>query len=77
MDNDDQQVGTLLTRREMLKLLGALGAAMLVGCGPDTTGQAATACLLYTSPSGPRRVRRPLPREARGRHRPTCRSPRR
>ena len=49
MDNDDQQVGTLLTRREMLKLLGALGAAMLVGCGPDTTGQAATACLLYTS----------------------------
>ena len=35
MDNDDQQVGMLLTRREMLKLLGALGAAMLVGCGPD------------------------------------------
>ena len=52
MDNDDQQVGTLLTRREMLKLLGALGAAMLVGCGPDTTGQAATATTAGAATTG-------------------------
>lgn len=43
MDNDDQQVGTLLTRREMIKLLGATGAAMLVGCRPGASGTGATA----------------------------------
>lgn len=43
MDNDDQQVGTLLTRREMIKLLGAMGAAMLVGCRPGASGPGATA----------------------------------
>ena len=43
MDNDDQQVGTLLTRREMIKLLGALGASVLVGCRPGASGSGATA----------------------------------
>ena len=43
MDNDDQQVGTLLTRREMIKLLGAMGAAMLVGCRPGASGTGTTA----------------------------------
>ncbi|MEW5987889.1 MAG: twin-arginine translocation signal domain-containing protein [Chloroflexota bacterium] len=31
---DDKQVGTILNRREFLKLLGAVGATVLVGCGP-------------------------------------------
>lgn len=34
MDNDDQPVGRLLTRREMLKLLALVGAAAAAGCGP-------------------------------------------
>jgi protocatechuate 3,4-dioxygenase beta subunit len=34
MDNDDQPVGRLLTRREMLKLMAALGAAAAAGCAP-------------------------------------------
>jgi protocatechuate 3,4-dioxygenase beta subunit len=37
MDNDDQQVGYLLNRREMLKLLGATGVALLVGCRPGAS----------------------------------------
>jgi protocatechuate 3,4-dioxygenase beta subunit len=46
MDSDDRLVGKVLSRREMLKLLGtvsAAGAVVLVGCGPDETPtQAAT-----------------------------------
>jgi protocatechuate 3,4-dioxygenase beta subunit len=38
MDNDDRQVGRILSRREVLALFGAAGAAALVGCGPSTTG---------------------------------------
>ena len=34
MDNDDQPNGRLLTRREMLKLLAALGVATAAGCTP-------------------------------------------
>jgi protocatechuate 3,4-dioxygenase beta subunit len=42
MLNDDEPIGRILSRREILKLLGATGLAVLVGCGPDgaTTGQA-------------------------------------
>jgi protocatechuate 3,4-dioxygenase beta subunit len=43
MDNDDRQIGRILTRREVLKLLGATGAVMLVGCGPSQSGTSATA----------------------------------
>lgn len=44
MDNDDAQVGYLFTRREMVKLLGAVGASLLVGCRPGAgTPEGATA----------------------------------
>jgi protocatechuate 3,4-dioxygenase beta subunit len=35
MDRDDFEVGTLLSRREMLALLGASGVAALAGCKPS------------------------------------------
>jgi protocatechuate 3,4-dioxygenase beta subunit len=38
IDNDDEPVGRVLTRREMLKLLAALGAAAATGCAPRLTG---------------------------------------
>ena len=43
MDNDDRQIGYILSRREVLKLLGAAGAVILVGCGPSQSGSDATA----------------------------------
>ncbi len=52
MDNDDQQVGTLLTRREMLKVLGAMGAALLVSCRPGASGPGATATPAATATPG-------------------------
>jgi protocatechuate 3,4-dioxygenase beta subunit len=51
MDNDDRQVGRILSRREVLALLGAAGATMLVGCGPSQTGGGATAAPAGTSAS--------------------------
>src|SRR5262245_29160211 len=42
MDNDDRQIGRILSRREVLKLLGATGTLMLMGCGPSQTGSGAT-----------------------------------
>jgi protocatechuate 3,4-dioxygenase beta subunit len=39
MDNDDQQIGRVLSRREVLALLGTAGATLLVGCGPTQAGQ--------------------------------------
>ncbi|MGA7730582.1 MAG: twin-arginine translocation signal domain-containing protein, partial [Chloroflexia bacterium] len=36
MDNDDRLVGRVLSRREALALLGAAGAALLVGCMPES-----------------------------------------
>ena len=37
MDNDDRQVGRVLSRREALKLMAAASAAMLAACGPAET----------------------------------------
>lgn len=34
MDNDDQMIGRILSRREVLKLFGAAGVAVLAGCAP-------------------------------------------
>ncbi len=42
MDNDDEPIGRLLTRREMLKLLAALGAATVAGCVPRPMPETAT-----------------------------------
>lgn len=38
MDNDDRQVGKILTRRDILKLLGVAGAATLAACAPAASG---------------------------------------
>jgi hypothetical protein len=35
MINDDEPVGRVLSRREVIKLLGATGLALVVGCGPN------------------------------------------
>ncbi|MCC6602808.1 MAG: intradiol ring-cleavage dioxygenase [Anaerolineae bacterium] len=39
MDNDDVMIGRVLTRREAIQLLGAVGLAALVGCGPESGGE--------------------------------------
>lgn len=39
-DNDDVQVGRILSRREVLRLLGATGIVLLVGCGPGESDSA-------------------------------------
>jgi protocatechuate 3,4-dioxygenase beta subunit len=39
MDNDDRQIGRVLSRREVLALLGTAGATLLVGCGPTQSSQ--------------------------------------
>lgn len=44
MDNDDRQVGKLLTRREALLLLGGAGVSFLIACSP-LGGQDATPTL--------------------------------
>lgn len=64
MDNDDAQVGRLLSRREVLAMMGATGLALLVGCSSDdkatptttraassTAGSAATAAATATQAS--------------------------
>src|SRR5881397_445404 len=40
LENDDRQVGRVLTRREVIALLGAAGAAMLTGCLPGQSNSA-------------------------------------
>ena len=50
MHNDDEPIGRLLTRREMIKLLATLGATTAVAaCAPNLAGNAAPAT---TGPSG-------------------------
>ncbi len=51
LDNDDRQLGHILSRREVLALLGTAGITMLAACAPGqsattpATGSAATAAL--------------------------------
>lgn len=43
MENDDKQVGQILSRREVIKLLGAASVSLLVGCGPEEAATPTTA----------------------------------
>ncbi len=49
MDNDDRQIGRILSRREVLALFGAAGATLLVGCGAAETGASAPASVAGAS----------------------------
>jgi protocatechuate 3,4-dioxygenase beta subunit len=40
VENDDRQIGKILSRRDALKLLGITGAALLVACAPEGTSTA-------------------------------------
>jgi len=40
MENDDRQVGRILSRREFFALFGTAGAAMLAACAPGQSGSA-------------------------------------
>lgn len=53
MENDDEPTGRLLTRREMLKLLAALGAAAAAGCasGLGNPGGATSSPATTNSPA--------------------------
>ena len=42
MENDDRQVGRILSRREVLALFGVAGAALLAGCAPGQSGASST-----------------------------------
>ncbi len=52
MDNDDRQIGRLLSRREALTLIGAASAAMLAGCGPGASNSAQPTSAAGQSPAG-------------------------
>ena len=43
LDNDDLPIGRVLSRREVLTLLGTASLGLLVGCGPTEVGVTATA----------------------------------
>jgi protocatechuate 3,4-dioxygenase beta subunit len=49
MENDDQQIGQVLSRREVLALFGAVGAAMLAACAPGQATQPTTAARQATA----------------------------
>lgn len=52
MDNDDRQIGRILSRREVLALLGAAGATVLVGCAPGTSSSAQPTAAAATTAEG-------------------------
>lgn len=54
LDNDDRMIGRILTRREVLALLGAAGAGMLAGCAaPASGGTQAVAPSATAAPPAP------------------------
>ena len=52
LENDDHQVGRILSRREALALLGAAGAAMLAACAPGPSGSTQPTSVPTQAPSG-------------------------
>jgi protocatechuate 3,4-dioxygenase beta subunit len=56
MDNDDALIGRVLSRREVMALFGAAGAALVVGCSnddsPEPTPESATTATATQSPAG-------------------------
>ncbi|MEM6325810.1 MAG: intradiol ring-cleavage dioxygenase [Bacteroidota bacterium] len=53
MDHDDLPIGRLLSRREVLALLGTGSAALLVGCGTSTAESAAASPSVTSAPGSP------------------------
>jgi protocatechuate 3,4-dioxygenase beta subunit len=53
MDNDDVPVGRILSRREVLALFGATGAAFLAGCTTDTSQSNIPTAVPTTAPTSP------------------------
>jgi protocatechuate 3,4-dioxygenase beta subunit len=51
MDNDDAQIGRILSRREVLALLGGSGAALLAACAPGALAPSPTGVTQRTSPA--------------------------
>jgi protocatechuate 3,4-dioxygenase beta subunit len=52
MQNDDQQVGRIVSRREALVLLGAAGASLIAGCSTGQTSSASAGMTSDASTSG-------------------------
>lgn len=64
MQNDDQQIGLIVNRREALVLLGAAGASLIAGCSPGETRDASARTTQKTSlASAPGCVVRPAETE--------------
>ena len=49
MENDDEQVGRVLSRREAIKLLSVVGFAALVGCGPEEVAEVTATSVANTA----------------------------
>lgn len=55
MDNDDRQIGRILSRREVLALFGVVGAAFLAGCSVGDSGSdSSTNTTSASAPAPPR-----------------------
>ena len=64
MQNDDEQIGLIVNRREALVLLGAAGASLIAGCSPGETPDASARTTSRTSlASAPGCVVRPAETE--------------
>lgn len=51
MDNDDRQIGHILSRREVLALIGVTGLTMLAGCAPGQSSDGQATSVASQAPS--------------------------